>query len=186
MSTLDSPTQNHLLAALHPKHREPLLPELSLITMPLGWGVHESGQQQRHVYFPGTALVSKLWATEAGTSAEVAIIGNEARVGLSLVLGREGTPWRTVVKSAGYGYRIPANKLQAAFAQGGPFQQATLRFAQALMTQLAQTAACYRHHAMERQLCRWLLFSMHRLPGRMLNMTPELIGKTCWACAARG
>lgn len=176
MSTLDSPTQNHLLAALHADVREHLLPHLELMEMPLGWVVFESGRPQHYAYFPTTAIVSQLCLMENGASAEVAITGNEGMVGVTLLLGGESTSWRAVVQSAGQGYRIPINKLKSEFAKGGQFQRAALRFAQALMTQMAQTAACNRHHGIEQQLCRWLLLSMDRLPGRVLNMTQELIG----------
>ena len=170
-----SPKQNHLLSALPAKDYARLLPELEPIVMPLGWVVYESGSRMRYVYFPTTSIVSLLYVMESGASAEIAIAGNEGLVGISLFMGGESTPSRAVVQSAGEGYRIKANVLKNEFALGTEFQRLALRYTQALITQMAQTAVCNRHHSVDQQLCRWLLLSMDRLPGDELQMTQELI-----------
>jgi CRP-like cAMP-binding protein len=170
-----APSQNHLLAALSPEDYQHLLPELELIPMPLGWAVYESGSHMNYLYFPTTSIVSLLYVLENGASAEIAITGNEGLVGISLFMGGESTPSRAVVQSAGNGYRLRAGVLKSEFALGGRLQFLALRFTQALITQMAQTAVCNRHHAVEQQLCRWLLLSLDRLPGNELKMTQELI-----------
>ena len=175
MSSPHQPTQNHLLASLPPADYARLLPDLELIPMPLGWAVYESGSRQGYVYFPTTSLISLLYVMENGSSAEIAITGNEGLVGISLFMGGESTPSRAVVQSAGNGYRLRASVLKREFSLGGHLQQLALRYTQALITQMAQTAVCNRHHALEQQLCRWLLLSIDRLDGNELKMTQELI-----------
>ncbi len=170
-----SPKQNHLLAALPVADYERLLPDLEPLPMPLGWAVYEAGGPQGYVYFPTTSIVSLLYVMEGGASAEIAITGNEGLVGISLFMGGESTPSRAVVQSAGHGYRLKASVLKKEFATGGPLQHLALRFTQALITQMAQTAVCNRHHSVEQQLCRWLLLSLDRLSSNELVMTQELI-----------
>jgi CRP-like cAMP-binding protein len=175
VSGRQSPRQNHLLAALPAADYERLLSDLELIPMPLGWAVYEAGGPQGYVYFPTTSIVSLLYVMESGASAEIAITGNEGLVGISLFMGGESTPSRAVVQSAGHGYRLKASVLKKEFAVGGPLQHLALRFTQALITQMAQTAVCNRHHSVEQQLCRWLLLSLDRLSTNELSMTQELI-----------
>ena len=175
MSSPHSPKQNHLLAALPAEDYAHLVPELELIPMPLGWALYESGDQLGYLYFPTTSIVSLLYVMESGASAEIAITGNEGLVGISLFMGGESTPSRAVVQSAGNGYRLRANILKREFALGGNLQHLALRYTQALITQMAQTAVCNRHHALDQQLCRWLLLSLDRLHGDELLMTQELI-----------
>jgi len=175
MSSPHSPKQNHLLAALPAADYARLLPDLELIPMPLGWAVYESGGHLGYVYFPTTSIVSLLYVMEGGASAEIAITGNEGLVGISLFMGGESTPSRAVVQSAGNAYRLRARVLKREFALGGNLQHLALRFTQALITQMAQTAVCNRHHALDQQLCRWLLVSLDRLQGSELVMTQELI-----------
>jgi CRP-like cAMP-binding protein len=175
MSSPHTPKQNHLLAALPADDFTRLLPDLELIPMPLGWAVYESGGKLDYMYFPTTSIVSLLYVMESGASAEIAITGNEGLVGISLFMGGESTPSRAVVQSAGYGYRLKASVLKEEFARGGNLQHLTLRYTQALVTQIAQTAVCNRHHALDQQLCRWLLLSLDRLQGNELLMTQELI-----------
>jgi CRP-like cAMP-binding protein len=175
VSTRQSPRQNHLLASLPAADYERLVPDLELIPMPLGWAVYEAGGPQGYVYFPTTSIVSLLYVMESGASAEIAITGNEGLVGISLFMGGESTPSRAVVQSAGHSYRLKASVLKREFAAGGPLQHLALRFTQALITQMAQTAVCNRHHSVEQQLCRWLLLSLDRLSSNELSMTQELI-----------
>ena len=172
---VESPAQNHLLAALPAGDYDRLLPHLEPVAMPLGWVVHESESRMGYVYFPTTSIVSLLYVTESGASAEIAIAGNEGLVGISLFMGGETTPSRAVVQSEGNGYRLKAAVLKKEFALGGELQHVALRYTQALITQMAQTAVCNRHHSVDQQLCRWLLLSMDRLPGNELKMTQELI-----------
>ena len=143
--------------------------------MPLGHALYESGSRMQHVYFPTTAIVSLLYVLENGASAEIAIVGNEGIVGISLFMGGETTPSRAVVQSAGFGYRVKAHLLKEEFNRGGPVQRLLLRYTQALITQMTQTAVCNRHHSVEQQLCRWLLLSLDRLSSATLIMTQELI-----------
>jgi len=171
-----SPKQNHILAALPEEDYTRLLPNLELTPMPLGWAVHESGGHMNYLYFPTTSLVSLLYVMEDGASAEIAISGNEGLVGIALFMGGETTPSRAVVQSAGNGYRLHANAAKREFATGGHLQHLALRYTQALITQMAQTAVCNRHHALDKQLCRWLLLSLDRLDSNELKMTQELIG----------
>jgi CRP-like cAMP-binding protein len=170
-----SPKQNHLLAALSTRDYARLLPNLELIAMPLGWALYESGGHLGYLYFPTNSIVSLLYVMESGASAEIAITGNEGLVGVSLFMGGESTPSRAVVQSAGIAYRLKASILKEEFALGGQFARLALRYTQALITQMAQTAVCNRHHAVDQQLCRWLLLSLDRLPSNELNMTQELI-----------
>ena len=175
MESPHSPKQNHLLAALPAADYERLLPALELVLMPLGWAVYESGGHQGYVYFPTNSIVSLLYVMENGASAEMAITGNEGVVAIALFMGGETTPSRAVVQSAGHAYRLKAAVLRREFEHGGALQHLLLRFTQALITQMAQTAVCNRHHSVVQQLCRWLLLSMDRLPGNELRMTQELI-----------
>jgi len=170
-----SPKQNHLLASLPAADYARLLSELELVPMPLGWSVYESGGHQEYVYFPTNSIVSLLYVMENGASAEMAITGNEGVVGIALFMGGETTPSRAVVQSAGHAYRLKAAVLRTEFEHGGALQHLLLRFTQALITQMSQTAVCNRHHSVVQQLCRWLLLSMDRLPGNELRMTQELI-----------
>jgi len=175
MSSPHNPKQNHLLAALPAADYARLAPDLELIQMPLGWAVYESGGQLSYLYFPTTSIISLLYVMESGASAEIAITGNEGLVGISLFMGGESTPSRAVVQSAGNAYRLRANILKREFARGGNLQHLALRYTQALITQMAQTAVCNRHHALDQQLCRWLLLSLDRLESNQLLMTQELI-----------
>ncbi len=170
-----TPKQNLLLAALPAADYERLLPQLELVPLPLGWAVYESGSPQGYEYFPTTSIVSLLYVMEDGSPAEIAVVGNEGVVGISLFMGGETTPSRAVVQSAGYAYRLTGRLLKGEFERGGPLQHLLLRYTQALITQMAQTAVCNRHHAVEQQLCRWLLLSLDRLPSNELTMTQELI-----------
>jgi CRP-like cAMP-binding protein len=175
LSSPHTPKQNHLLAALPEADYARLLPDLELIQMPLGWAVYESGGRMSYLYFPITSIVSLLYVMENGASAEIAITGNEGLVGISSFMGGESTPSRAVVQSAGTGYRLKASVVKREFAIGGNLQHLALRYTQALITQMAQTAVCNRHHALDQQLCRWLLLSLDRLAGNELLMTQELI-----------
>ena len=175
MESPHSPKQNHLLASLPAADYARLLSELELVPMPLGWSVYESGGHQGYVYFPTNSIVSLLYVMENGSSAEMAVTGNEGVVGIALFMGGETTPSRAVVQSAGHAYRLKAAVLRREFEHGGALQHLLLRFTQALITQMSQTAVCNRHHSVVQQLCRWLLLSMDRLPGNELRMTQELI-----------
>jgi CRP-like cAMP-binding protein len=175
LSAGQSPLQNYLLAALPTADYERLLPHLELVPLPLEWAVYEAGDAQGYVFFPTSSIVSLLYVMEDGSSAEIAVVGNEGVVGIALFMGGESTPSRAVVQSAGYGYRLRASVLKTEFGQGGDLQHLLLRYTQALITQMAQTAVCNRHHAVEQQLCRWLLLSLDRLPANELTMTQELI-----------
>ena len=175
MSSPQTPKQNHLLAALPEADYTRLLPDLELTSMPLGWALYESGGHMSYVYFPTTSLVSLLYVMEDGASAEIAITGNCGLVGISLFMGGETTSNRAMVQSAGNGYRLRASVLKKDFAIGGNLQHLALRYTQALLTQMAQTAVCNRYHSLDQQLCRWLLLSLDRLLGNELVMTQELI-----------
>ena len=170
-----SPRQNHLLNALPRGDYERLEPHLELIKMGLGDVLYEPGVQLRHVYFPTTSIVSLLYVMEDGASAEIAIVGNEGILGISLFMGGETTPSRALVQSAGYGFRLKAQALKSEFARFGPTLHLLLRYTQSLITQMAQTAVCNRHHSVDQQLCRWLLLSLDRLASNELSMTQELI-----------
>jgi CRP-like cAMP-binding protein len=170
-----SPRQNLLLAALPVAEFARLESSLELVSMPLGHVLYESGNQLQHVYFPTDCIVSLLYVMEDGHSAEIAIVGNEGVVGVALFMGGETTPSRGIVQSAGHAYRLPGKLLKEEFFRAGPLQQLLLRYTQALLTQMAQTAACNRHHTVDQQLCRWLLLSLDRLSSDELVMTQELI-----------
>jgi CRP-like cAMP-binding protein len=166
---------NKLLAALPPDIYGRLQPNLELVPLKLGASVYEAGGKQAFVYFPTDAIVSLLYVMKDGASAEIAVVGNEGLVGISLFMGGETTPSRAVVQSAGRAYRLRSKVLKQEFEFGGPLQHLLLRYTQALITQMAQTAVCNRHHSIEQQLCRWLLLSADRLPTNELTMTQELI-----------
>jgi CRP-like cAMP-binding protein len=170
-----SPRQNHLLNALPAEDYKRIAAHLELVPLKLGEILYEPGIKLRYVYFPTTAIVSLLYVMENGASAEIAIVGNEGILGISLFMGGETTPSRAVVQSAGYGYRLRAQLLKDEFGRFGPFLRLLLRYTQALITQMAQTAVCNRHHSVDQQLCRWLLLSLDRLASRELSMTQELI-----------
>ncbi|MBU9172570.1 MULTISPECIES: Crp/Fnr family transcriptional regulator [Burkholderia] len=173
---LPSPfNRNQLLAALPESERTELIPHLTLVDMPSGKALYESGGRLHHVYFPTTAIVSLLYVMEDGSSAEIAMVGHEGMIGVSLFMGGETTPSRALVQSAGQAYRLEASILKAEFRRGNPMQRLLLRYTQALITQMAQTAVCNRHHSIDQQLCRWLLLSLDRLPSNRLKMTQELI-----------
>ncbi len=169
------PEQNHLLAVLPAADRERLFSNLELAQLPLGDVLYESGSRLSHVYFPTDSIVSLLYVMEDGASAEIAVVGNEGIVGVSLFMGGETTPSRAVVQSAGHAYRLKAQLLKQEFNRIGPVMHLLLRYTQALITQMAQTAVCNRHHSVDQQLCRWLLLSLDRLPSNELTMTQELI-----------
>jgi CRP-like cAMP-binding protein len=169
------PRQNHLLAALPEDEYALILPKLELVPMPLGEKVCEPGIQMRYVYFPTDCIVSLLYVMEDGASAEIAVVGNEGVVGVSLFMGGESTTSWAVVQSAGHAYRLKSQHLKDEFYRAGPMQRMLLRYTQALLTQMAQTAVCNRHHSVDQQLCRWLLLSIDRLPSDELVMTQELI-----------
>ena len=174
MANKRDPKQNHLLAALPQAEWERWLPQLEWVDMPLGHVVYESGGPQSHVYFPTSCIVSLLYVMENGASAEIAVVGNEGVVGISLFMGGESTPSRAVVQSAGHGYRLSSSVIKDEFNRA-PVLHLLLRYTQALITQMAQTAVCNRHHSLDQQLCRWLLLSLDRLNGNELVMTQELI-----------
>ena len=167
--------RNQLLAALPDAEMARWLPELRLIDLPLGFVLYESGTVEKYVYFPISAIVSLLYVMENGDSAEIAIVGNEGIVGFSLFMGGNSTPSRAVVQSAGTGLRMPAAAIKQEFEKPGPAMHLLMRYMQALITQMSQTAVCNRHHSLAQQLCRWLLLSLDRLSGNELVMTQELI-----------
>jgi CRP-like cAMP-binding protein len=175
LSLSHRPSQNHLLAALPAAEFDRLSPHLELVSMPLGEALYESGGRLQHVYFPTTSIVSLLYGLENGASAEIAVVGNEGILGISLFMGGETTPSRAVIQSAGFGYRLKAHLLKEEFNRAGPVLRLLLRYTQALITQMTQTAVCNRHHSIEQQLCRWLLVSLDRLSSDELTMTQELI-----------
>ena len=170
-----SPNQNHLLAALPTAEFERLAKHLEPVAMSLGQILYEPGSQLQHAYFPTTAIVSLHYVTESGASAETAGVGNEGVVGISLFMGGDTTPSSAVVQTAGHAYRLERNLLKQEFNRGGPMLRLLLRYTQALITQMNQTAACNRHHSLEQQLCRWLLLTLDRLPSNELVMTQELV-----------
>jgi CRP-like cAMP-binding protein len=167
--------RNKLLAALPSDIGARLQPHLELVPLKLGASIYESGSKQAYVYFPTNAIVSLLHVLKNGSSAEIAVVGNEGLVGISLFMGGETTPSRAVVQSAGNAYRLRSKVMKQEFEFGGALQHLLLRYTQALITQMAQTAVCNRHHSIEQQLCRWLLLSADRLPTNVLTMTQELI-----------
>jgi CRP-like cAMP-binding protein len=175
MSLDNDPRQNRLLAALPEAEWQRWAPCLEPVDLPLGKVLYESGYQLKHVYFPVTAIVSLLYVLENGASAEIAVVGNEGLVGISLFMGGGTTPSRAVVQSAGLGFRLRSDLLLREFSQAGPVMHLLLRYTQALITQMAQTTVCNRHHSLDQQLCRWLLLSLDRLDGTQVRMTQELI-----------
>lgn len=175
MQKQENPKANHLLAVLPEAEWARLTPQLVPVDLPLGQVIYESGDRLEHVYFPTTSIISLLYVMENGASAEIAIVGNEGIVGIALFMGGETTPSRAIVQSAGRAYRLSSVAMKEEFNRAGPMQRLLLRYTQALITQMAQTAVCNRHHSIEQQLCRWLLLSMDRLPTNELRMTQELI-----------
>jgi CRP-like cAMP-binding protein len=175
MAGPQDPQHNYLLTALAPAARERIYPQLQLVEMPLGRVLYEPSDVLRHVYFPTDCIVSLLYVMEDGGSAEIAVVGNEGLIGISLFMGGETTPSRAVVQSAGYAYQLIGQKLKDEFHGNGGMQVLLLRYTQSLITQMAQTAACNRHHSVDQQLCRWLLLSLDRLASNELTMTQELI-----------
>jgi CRP-like cAMP-binding protein len=175
MALAADPRQNLLLAALPDAEWARWLPQLEPVDMPLGKVLYESGSTLAHVYFPTTSIVSLLYVMEDGASAEIAVVGHEGLVGISLFMGGESTPSRAVVQSAGQGFRLKANLMLQEFNRAGPVLHLLLRYTQALITQMTQTAVCNRHHSLDQQLCRWLLLSLDRLHSDELVMTQELI-----------
>jgi CRP-like cAMP-binding protein len=169
------PRENHILDSLPAEERERLFPHLTLVEMPLGMVLYESGEALRHIYFPTDSIVSLLYVMKDGASAEIAIVGNEGAIGVSLFMGGETTPSRAIVQSAGFAYRLTGRRLKLEFERHGQMLHVLLRYTQSLITQMAQTAVCNRHHSVDQQLCRWLLLSLDRLPSNRLNMTQELI-----------
>ncbi len=167
--------QNHLLAALPEAELQRWLPQLEAVELTLGEVLYEPGITLSHVYFPATAIVSLLYVMENGASAEIAVVGNEGLLGISLFMGGESTSSRAVVQSAGHGWRLPAVAMKEEFNRGGPVLHLLLRYTQALITQMSQTAVCNRHHTLDQQLCRWLLLSLDRLQGNQLVMTQARI-----------
>ena len=166
---------NHLLAALPPPAQARLFPALELIALPLGMVLYEAGDALRYVYFPIDSIVSLLYVMESGASAEISVVGNEGLVGVAVFMGGESTPSRAIVQSAGSAYRLSGQRLKNEFNRHGDLLLLMLRYTQALITQMAQTAVCNRHHSIDQQLCRWLLLSLDRLPDNKLIMTQELI-----------
>jgi CRP-like cAMP-binding protein len=169
------PRQSHLLAVLPEAESKRLYPHLELVSLPLEKALYESGDQLNHVYFPTTAIVSLLYELEDGSSAEIAVVGNEGIVGIALFMGGDTMPNRAVVQSAGQAYRLQGHLLKQEFNRAGAMQHMLLRYTLAMLTQMAQTAVCNRHHTVDQQLCRWLLLSLDRLPSNELIMTQELI-----------
>lgn len=175
MNELHSPKQNRLLAALPPSEYERLAPHLALAPMPLGKVLHESGTQLNYVYFPTTSIMSLLYVMEDGATSETAVVGNEGMIGVTLFMGGETTPSKAVVQNAGYAYRMKKQQLKEEFDRSIPLRHLLLRYTQALLTQMAQTAVCNRHHSLDQQLCRRLLLNLDRLPTNDLTMTQELM-----------
>ena len=172
---LHAPTQNHLIAAVSAVEMAPLPASLELVSMMLGQVLYEPGSQMQHAYFPTTAVASLHYVTESGASAETAGVGREGMVGIALFMGGHTTAGSAVVQTAGHGYRLSRHSLVQAFEGEGPWRRLLLRYTQALMTQISQTAACYRHHSVEQQLSRWLLATVDRSPTGELVMTQELV-----------
>jgi CRP-like cAMP-binding protein len=175
MTSPNSPNQNHLLAALPTREFERLAAHLELVPLPLGEILYEPGGQLPYAYFPTTAIVSLHYVMESGASAETAGVGNEGMVGISLFMGGDTTPSSAVVQTAGHAYRLERSLLRQEFERAGLMQRLMLRYTQALLTQMMQTAACNRHHTVEQQLCRWLLLTLDRVPSGELVMTQELV-----------
>ncbi len=175
MIVFHNPNENHLLAALPPADLKALITRLEPVPMPLGEMLYGPDDQLQHAYFPTTAIVSLHYVMESGATAETAGVGNEGVVGISLFMGGDTTPSSAVVQTAGHGYRLDRHAIKQEFERAGPFQRLLLRYTQALITQMAQSAACYRHHSVEQQLCRWLLLTLDRSATNELIMTQELV-----------
>lgn len=175
MTTLHSPRQNHLLAALPVADYQRLAPNLELVSMPGGEIRHESGSTLSHVYFPTTSILSLLYVMEDGASAETAVVGNDGMIGVTIFMGGDTISSQAIVQNAGFGYRLKKNLLTQEFDRSSAVRNVLLRYTHVLMTQMAQTAVCNRHHSVEQQLCRWLLLNLDRLPTNELTMTQELI-----------
>jgi CRP-like cAMP-binding protein len=169
------PQQNHILDALPPEERERVFPHLKLVTMPLGAVLYEPGDALRHIYFPTDSIVSLLYVLEDGSSTEICVVGNDGVIGVALFMGGETTTSRAIVQSAGTAYRLSGRRLKQEFERQGETMHILLRYTQALITQMAQTAVCNRHHTVDQQLARWLLLSLDRLSHNKLSMTQELI-----------
>jgi CRP-like cAMP-binding protein len=175
LSVVHSPKENHLLASLEPDEQERIFPLLQSVEMRLGEVLYESGDTLSHVYFPTNCIVSLLHVLINGATAEIAVAGDEGLIGIALFMGGETTPNRAVVQSAGHAYRLSGQRIKDEFHRHGKLQELFLRYTQSLITQMAQTAVCNRHHTVDQQLCRWLLLSLDRLPVNTLKMTQELI-----------
>ena len=175
MSEKHAPSQNHLLSALPTESQDRLFPHLKLVSLPLGKVLYESGLVSSHVYFPTDSIVSLLYVMESGASAEISLVGNEGLVGIAVFMGGESTPSQALVQSAGHAYCLRASLFRQEFNNFKDMRMLALRYTQALITQMAQTAVCNRHHSIDQQLCRWLLLSLDRLPSNRLTMTQELI-----------
>jgi CRP-like cAMP-binding protein len=175
MPQIPKPQLNHLIAALPAIVQERLLPNLELISLPLGKVLYESGDTLRHVYFPVDCIVSLLYVMENGDSAEISVVGKEGIIGIALFMGGESTPSRAIIQSGGYAYRLAGQRFKEEFNRHTEMLMLLLRYTQSLITQMAQTAVCNRHHSINQQLCRWLLLSLDRLPNNRLTMTQELI-----------
>jgi CRP-like cAMP-binding protein len=173
--SIHSPQRNQLLAALLEEEHSHTYPSLKLVSLPLGTALYESGDVLSHVYFPTDCIVSLLYVLENGASAEISVVGNEGLIGIAVFMGGETTPNRAIVQSAGHAYSLPASLLKEVFHRSSEMQRLLLRYTQALITQMAQTAVCNRHHSVDQQLCRWLLLSLDRIDGNELTMTHELI-----------
>jgi len=175
MTGTPHPQQNQILDALPQPERERLFPHLKLVALPLGKALYESGDMLRHIYFPTDAIISLLYVLKDGASAEIAVVGNDGAIGLALFMGGETTTNRAIVQSAGSAYQMTGARLKEEFGRHGELLHILLRYTQALITQMAQTAVCNRHHSVDQQLCRWLLLSLDRLSSDKLTMTQELI-----------
>ena len=175
VNQIPSPLQNHILAAMPESHQQKFIDKLELYELPLGKVLYESGDDELYVYFPTNSIVSLLYVMENGSSAEISVIGNEGIVGVAVFMGGISTLSRAVVQSAGYAYRLSAAVLKDEFNTYGPLMILLLKYTQSLITQMAQTAVCNRHHSIDQQLCRWLLLSLDRLNSNTLTMTQELI-----------
>jgi CRP-like cAMP-binding protein len=175
MSPTPTPQQNHLLAALPAEVQDRIVPYLEPAPIPLGKVLYESGDALRHVYFPTDSIISLLYVMESGASAEISVVGNEGLVGIALFMGGESTTGRAIVQSAGHAYRLLGKRFKDEVARHRELLHLMLHYTQALLTQMAQTAVCNRHHTIDQQLCRWLLLSLDRLTGNQLTMTQELI-----------
>jgi CRP-like cAMP-binding protein len=189
LATPPDPKQNHLLAALPDLDRQRWLPHLEFVELPLGHVLYEAGDTLSHAYFPANAIISLLYVMQSGESAEIAVVGREGVVGISLFMGGDSTSSRAVVQNAGYGFRIRAQVVKEEFKNAAPVLHLLLRYTQALITQMTQTAACNKHHSLNQQLCRWLLLSLDRLPSNELVMTQQLIANMLGvplACMSEG